>query len=364
MRLAVLGAGAVGPGIAALAASRGHQVAIWSPSGAGTAGLGDSIEAEGLLTGRFPLRVAPDLLDALDDAEAAVLAVPAYAFPGLLPQIAAALPPHVPLLISPAASLAPLAFEALMAHHGIRAPVGCLGTTPLGGRRTAPDRVRVAMIRSALDIAAIPADRAPEMAALAEALFGNRYIPARDALAVALVGSNPIIHGVLALTNLTRIEKREAWPQYEMMTEAACRMMTAMDAERAALAASFGLEVPSLPTLLHRANGVAMGPMHEMAAAIAAGRGAVYGPTDLGNRYVTEDVPYGLVFYLRLAGAQGVAMPVTAACATALAAASGGALDVNPLLDGLDLSALDQQLRHGIGRVDKPARSGGYCNAP
>lgn len=354
MRLTVLGAGAVGPGVAALAASRGHAVTIWSPSGAGTAGMTDAIEAEGLLTGVFPLRVAAGLADALAGAEAAVLIVPAYAFPTLLPRIAEALPPGVPLLISPAASLAPLAFEALMARHGpARAPVGGLGTTPLGGRRTGPAKVRIAMIRSEIEIAAIPADRAPELAALAETLFGNRYIPARDALAVALVGSNPIIHGVLALTNLTRIEKREAWPQYEMMTEAACRLMEAMDAERAALAASFGLSVPSLATLLQRANGVPLAPLHEMAAAIAAGRGAVLGPTDLGNRYVTEDVPFGLVFYLRLAAAQGVPMPVTAACSAALAAATGGGLDRNPLLDGLDLPALDQQLRHGISRVDK-----------
>ncbi|MCX7371504.1 MAG: NAD/NADP octopine/nopaline dehydrogenase family protein, partial [Alphaproteobacteria bacterium] len=284
---------------------------------------------------------------------AAILCVPAYGLDALLPRIATAIPPAMPLLISPAASLAPMVFEALMARHGPRrAPVGALATTPLGGRRIGADRVRVAMLRSAVDMAAVPAAAAPEMAALAHALFGNDFPVARDALAVALTGSNPIIHGVLALTNLTRIEQREAWPQYAMMTEAACRMMTAMDAERAALAARFGLVVTDLPTALSRANRIPLAPMHEMAATIAAGRGAVLGPTDLGNRYIMEDVPFGLA---ALAEPRGVAMPVTAACVVALEAALGVPLRDNPLTARLDLSALDDALLHGSNRMDGAA---------
>lgn len=356
MRLAVLGAGAVGLGVAALASSRGHAVALWSPSGAGTAGISDAIHAEGVLEGRFPVTVAARLEDALDGADAAILCVPAYALDALLPRIAAVIPPMLPLLISPAASLAPLVFEALMAWHGAaRAPVGALATTPLGGRRIATDRVRVAMLRSAVDMAAVPAAAAPAMAALAQALFGNGYPVARDTLAVALTGSNPIIHGVLALTNLTRIEQREAWPQYAMMTEAACRMMSAMDEERAALAAQFGLTVTDLPTALARANRIPLAPMHSMAATIAAGRGAVLGPTELSSRYIMEDVPFGLAFYLALAAPAGVAMPVTQACVVALEAALGMDLRSNPLLARLDASTIPLTLLHGSNRMDAGA---------
>jgi opine dehydrogenase len=356
MTLAVLGAGAVGPAAAALAALRGHAVRIWSPSGSGTAGMGAAIEAEGVLEGRFAVHVAATLEAALDGADAAFLAVPAYALDALLPSIAAVLPPAVPLLISPAASLSPLVFEALMARHGTaRAPVGALATTPCGGRRIGPARVRVAMVRSAVDIAAVPAREAPRMATLAGALFGNDYPCARDALAVALAGSNPIAHGVLALTNLTRIERREAWPQYEMMTEAACRLMLAMDAERAALAASFGVGVTGLVEALARANRIAPRALHEMAAEIAAGRGAVLGPTELSSRYIMEDVPFGLGFYLALAAPRGVPMPVTAACTIALEASLGQDLRANPLLARLDLARLDAMLAEGIGRMDASA---------
>jgi len=350
MRLSVLGAGAIGPASAALAASRGHEVSLWSPSGAGTAGLRDHIEAEGALAGQFPLRIAHTLADALAHAEVALLAVPAYAFSALLPRIAEAAPPGLVVLIAPASSLAPLAFEAWRAALGARATVGAMATTPLTARRLAPDRVRIPSIRAAVDVAAVPARAAPEIAALAQALFGHACPVAPDVLQPALANANPIIHAVLALVNASRIERAETWPQYELMTEATCRLMLALEAERGALAAAFGHEVPSLAESLHRASGVPFGALHDMAAAIAASGRSVAGPTTMDTRYVTEDVPYGLSFYLWLAQGCGVAMPRTEATVAVLESVWGRDLRRNALLDTLDARALPALLQHGISR--------------
>ncbi|WP_439594524.1 NAD/NADP octopine/nopaline dehydrogenase family protein [Falsiroseomonas sp.] len=350
MNLAVLGAGAIGPAAAALAASRGHAVVLWSPSGQGTAGMTDHIEAEGALTGRFPLRLATTLEEALAGAEVALLAVPAYAHAALLPRIAAAMPASLPLLIAPAAALSPLAFEALRATLGPRAPVGGLATTPTTARRLAPGRVRIPAIRAAVDLAAIPAADAPALAALATALFGHACPVAPDVLQPALANANPIIHAVLALANVTRIERGEAWPQYALMTEASGRLMEALQAERDALAANCGLAVISLAESLHRASGVPRGALHEMGQAIEAGGRSVNGPAAMETRYVTEDVPFGLAFYLWLAARRGVPMPATESVVTVLESLWGRDLRRNALLDGLALHDLSAALRDGIGR--------------
>jgi opine dehydrogenase len=350
MRVTVLGAGAIGPAAAALAASRGHAATLWSPSGRGTEGLGGTLTAEGALNGAFPVRVAATLADALAGAEAALLAVPAYAFPALLPRIAEAAPAGLPLLIAPAASLAPLAFEALRARLGQRAPVGGLATTPTTARRLAPDRVRIPAIRAAVDIAALPAAAAPDMAALATALFGHACPLAPDLLQPALANANPITHAALALANVTRIERAESWPQYELMTEATCRLMSGLEAERAALAAAYGVVVPPLAEALHRSSGVAVGPLHEMGPAIAAKGRSVTGPTSMETRYVTEDIPYGLAFYLWLARGRGVAMPLTEATVAVMESLWGRELRRNPLLDGIEAGELPRLLRDGIGR--------------
>lgn len=334
MRLAVLGAGAVGPAAAALAASRGHQVALWSPSGRGTAGMAGAITAEGAFAGSYALRIAGDLADALAGAEAALLVVPAYAFADLLPRIADHL--AQPLLIAPAASLAPLALRAMLAERGRAAPpIGAMSTTPVTARRLGPDRVRILGIRAAVDMAALPEDAAPAMGALATALFGHASPTGGSVVQAAIGNANPIIHAALALTNTTRIECAEAWPQYGMMTPATCRLMLAMAAERATLATALGVAVPSLERSLHRATGVPLGPLHVMAQAIAQGGGAVPGPTDPETRYITEDVPYGLVVALWLARRCGVAMPVTDAVVTTLEALWGRDLRANPLLENL-----------------------------
>ncbi|WP_376097389.1 NAD/NADP octopine/nopaline dehydrogenase family protein [Roseomonas sp. CCTCC AB2023176] len=224
-------------------------------------------------------------------------------------------------------------------------------TTPVTARRPAPGRVRVAAIRAAVDMAAVPSAAAPQLGTVATDLFGHASPVLPNALAAALSNANPIIHAALALTNATRIERGEPWPQYEVMTEATCRLMERMAEERDALAAAFAIPVLPLAESLHRANGVPVGPLHAMAAAIAASRSAVLGPAGMDTRYVREDVPYGLAVYLRLAEARGLPMPVTAAVTTALGALWGADLRANPLLDALDLSRLDDDLRDGIGRA-------------
>lgn len=352
MRLAVLGAGAIGPAAAALAVSRGHEATLWSPSGRGTDGIAGALHAEGVLTGRFPVSIAATLEDAFRGADAALVAVPAYAYEHVLPRIAAALPPDLPVLIAPAASLAPLVLDALVARRGVRhrAPIGAMATTTGGARRLGPDRVRVAMLRQALEIAAVPAAAAPRMAALAQALFGMAFPLSPDVLHVSLINVNPIAHGVLALTNVTRMERAEDWPQYAMMTPFACNLMQALAAERAALAAAYGHALDGLDTFFARANPVAMGPLAEMTAAIAAARPEVRGPATTDSRYVTEDVPFGLAYYLAVAAPKGIAMPTTGGMVRLLEVLWGRDLCANPMLEALDLAALPRLLRDGVGR--------------
>jgi opine dehydrogenase len=353
MRLAVLGAGAIGPAAAVLAVSRGHQAVIWSPSGAGTAGIAGTMHAEGVLEGAFPVEVAATLEEAFRGADAALLVVPAYAFADVLPRIAEALPSDLPLLIAPAASLAPVVLDVLMARRGApkrRAPIGAMGTTTGGARRLAPDRVRVAMVRTALEMAAVPASAAPQMAKLAQDLFGMAFPLSPDALHVSFINVNPIAHSVLALTNVTRMERAEDWPQYAMMTPYACNLMLALAEERNAVAAAYGHRLDSINTFFHRANQVPMGPLHEMTAAIAAARTDIKGPKTTDSRYVTEDVPYGLAYYMAVGAPKGVATPVTDSMVRMLEVLWARDLRANPMLGLLDLSTLPSLLAEGAGR--------------
>jgi opine dehydrogenase len=127
--------------------------------------------------------------------------------------------------------------------------------------------------------------------------------------------------------------------------------MLALQEERDRLAAALGLRVPMLAESLHRASGVPLRPLPEMGPSIAATGRSVNGPASMDTRYVTEDVPYGLAFYLWLAARQGIAMPRTEATVTVLEALWQRDLRSNPVLDMIGTGNLAVLLRDGVGRA-------------
>ena len=313
MQLTILGDGAIARGLSALAVSRGHAVTQWS-RGFKAAGP-KLLRSQGVLTGEFMVTLAGSAQEALDGTHAAVIAVPANGHRFMMETIAPYLADEVPVLVIAAASLSPTVLTKLTKG---RNPVAGLGTTPVMAR-TDGDGVRLSGIRPRVGITG----GAP-MIALAEALWGeNHFDDAPDLIAAALSNINPIAHLAIALCNVTRIEQRESWPQYLNTTPAVCRLIEALDSERLALARACGTRVPTAEEHFARSSGTSAKGLAAIMAEIHARRGGPPGPIDMNTRYITEDVPFGLVFYQWLARQKGVKIPLTDA-SVALASAVWG----------------------------------------
>ncbi len=350
MRLAVLGAGAVGTAAAALAVSRGHDVALWSPRGGGTHGIGGALEVEGALAGSARVDVAVDAARALAGADAALISVPPHALGPVLRRVAPMLEDGVPVLLAPSHSLAPLLLDRLLASIGRRVPIAAMAMPPVVAVRLAPERVRIVALRDCVPVAALPAAAAPRMAELCAGLFGVPFLPLPDVLGAALSNHEAVLQAALALGNATRIEAAEAWDALAQMTPAVCHLAERLDAERVALAEAYGHAVPGLPTALHAAFGVAEAPLAAMMRALAAEQGPSPGPRGLDAAHLAEAVTYGLSLWQRLADAQGLAMPLTAATITVLEALWGAVLSGDDLLEGLQMEHLPALLRDGYPR--------------
>jgi opine dehydrogenase len=310
-RVVVLGTGGIGCGAAALLSENGHAVVLWSPSGRGTASFanGTALRAEGRLTGQYHPAIATDCAAALHDADAVMLAVPGYGHRAVLDQVAAHLRPDQPVIISSHMSLGALYLAQRLDARGVQAPIAAWGTTVTTGQRLPGPAVRVSNIRDAVDIAALPANNIDAMAALCRDLFGDRFVPRADLIAVSLSNVNPQNHLGMALCNFTRIEKGEAWANWSGLTPSVGRLIEALDAERIAVAAAFGASVRTVRDHFHLSFGVPHGPVGD-AGPILAARDANPGPASLQTRYITEDVPFGLVPSTRLARIAGVEMPL------------------------------------------------------
>jgi opine dehydrogenase len=141
--------------------------------------------------------------------------------------------------------------------------------------------------------------------ALCTALFGERFVARDGLLAIALSNLNPQNHLGIALLNLTRMERGEAWSQGENVTPTVGRFIEALDAERLAIAQAFGLSVRTVQEHFALSFHVAMASVSEMNREMHhQGRGGL-GPATVNSRYVLEDVPFGLtptILLGRLAG--------------------------------------------------------------
>ncbi len=299
MRVAVLGAGGVGLGMAALLCRDGHDPVLWSRSGApGT------VTAAGAIAGVFQPRIAPTCAAALAGADAVLLAVPGYGHKAVMDAMAPHLGSGQPVIVSSHMSLS----AVYLRQRCPDAQVVAWGTTLVTGRRTGPGAVQVNHIRSRLDLATLPAET--DGLALCQRLFGDRFVDRGSLAAIALSNLNPQNHMAVALCNLTRMERGESWKQYAHITPAVGRLMQRLDEERLAVAASYGVAVRTLAEhfrLSFAAEGDTMG---DMAASLAARPTDPNGPATLDSRYVVEDVPFGLWPTVCLARAVGVPVPL------------------------------------------------------
>jgi|TARA_R100000049_G_C1945502_1_gene90520 opine dehydrogenase len=324
MQVSIVGAGGVAYSYAAVLAERGHQPRIWSPSGRRGAELaaGAPLQASTALEGSFAVEVARSVED-LAEAGTVIFALPAYGYHEVMGRVVPVLRDGQTLILSGHLSFAAVYLSKLLAARGLACPIVVWNTTASTGRQTGPTSVSISMLRPKVEMAALP-DRAGEAALLlCRSLFGDRFALSGDMLGVDLGNLNPIVHYGIALFNLTRMELAEDWAQQAHITPAVARFLEDLDRERLAVAEALGVRTRSIHQAYAVPGKIEIGPLAEMLRQITATRKGVNGPRSLDTRYVTEDVPYGLLTTVRLADLAQVEVPLHRAGITVFSALYG-----------------------------------------
>lgn len=344
VRVAILGAGAVAYGAAAFLATAGHEPVIWSVSGQRTRSLaaGAPLIASGAIEGTFRPAVAESCAAALAGAEVVLVALPAYAHRRVFDAVAPHLRSGQTVIVSGHLSFGALYLARQLVARGVDVPVVAWGTTLTTGRQLGFEEVRVGAVRARIDLATVPVAAAAHGLALCRNLFGARFMPRDDLLAIAVSNLNPQNHLGIVLGNLTRIELGQTWSQPAHTTDAVGRLIEALDAERLAIAAALGVEVRTVAEHFSLSFGVPAGPVGAMSRAMTAKGDATAGPASLDTRYVLEDVPYGLVPTARLGHLVGRPAVLHESGIHLIGAAWGRDFwHENELLDRIGFEALD-----------------------
>ena len=355
------GAGSIAFGTAAVLHEAGHDPMLWSPSGAGTADLatGTPLTATGTIETVLTPRVADSAAALARDNDILLIALPGYGHKAVLDALAPHVEPRHHVIISSHASLGAVYLMQLLAARGVTVPITAWGTTICTGRRKSGTEVMVNTVRSRVDVCTVPEDDAEDALALCTTLFGDRFQPRDGLLAISLSNLNPQNHMGIALGNITRMERGETWSQGQNVTPKVGRLLEQLDLERLAIADALGLEVKTIFEHFNLSFHVPVASISEMNQQMHAQGNGGTGPATADSRYVTEDVPYGLVLTVALGRLAGCPAPLHEAGIRIFSSMYGRDFEQeNEILNSLDLSRFDlddvkQAAKTGLlGQVD------------
>jgi opine dehydrogenase len=358
--VAIIGAGNGGCAAAVDLTQRGFAARLWGRSAATIEPLAAAggVEHEGVLgDGSIqPALITTDLARALDGADLVLIMGPTHAHEDIARALAPHLTPQQWLMAAPGHTL-------LLIPNTIRQSRGHLGvycdstTLPYICRKLSPTRVRVSRAAQVLMFAAFPGEITQEAAARIRPV-----LPAIEStpslLHTVFPYTNAIHHPPALLLNAGRVESTggDYCHYYDGITPSVGRLIDALDAERIAVAAAFGVSVEPLPDYFARIgytsaegrNGGAYGVFHH-----SEPNRWIKAPATLDHRFFNEDVPFGLVALSELGRLGGVKTEIIDAVIAVAAATTGRAFRAGGLtlermgIAGLSPAQLITLLRSG-----------------
>jgi opine dehydrogenase len=164
-----------------------------------------------------------------------------------------------------------------------------------------------------VQIAAFPGNRIAAVYQRLSPLFPQAVV-APNALYTGFTNANAMLHVANCVANAARIECGDSYRFYaDGVTPAVARLYRAIDRERVAVAAALGAAVPTLEDWFDRVYGVREASLVETCRRLTYNSDGPYQatgtPSSLEHKFMTEDVPTGLIPMSALGAAAGVPTP-------------------------------------------------------
>lgn len=312
-RVAIIGAGNGGQSAAFQLSQKGLTIHLCDVDVKIVEGIKDrgGIHASGKLEGftRIPL-VTTQLGEAVEGVEAILPMVPRYAHRGIAENLLPYLKKKQRILLCPGSTTGELEFARVLRENGRDSPVSTVATLPYASRLQGPGDVFISLVAKTLFFATFPGRRTKEEAEYFQDFFGG-ITPVTNALEVGLNNGNPITHPAPTLLNTARIERRDEFLFYrEGISPAIANINQQLDKERLTLCRGLGFrEIPLTERLFltgytDRIYDSPLEAYHQSKAFAS-----IPAPNSLQHRYITEDIPYGLVTFASLGEYLGISTP-------------------------------------------------------
>jgi opine dehydrogenase len=313
MKIAILGAGNVAFANACFLSEAGHDVHLWSVSDEEVDAIDGAggITYEGIISGRATITATKDVEACAKGAGLVMIAAPAFGHRTLMEAICPHLTEDQTIVIHPVTGMSSLILSRLLKERGIKPTIVDLSTSLFTTRKRGPTTVRILRIKDVIDIATLPAGRGVQGLELLQGIYGDRFRLEPNVLSVSLNNHNPVYHVPPLLCNLSRAEKREDWIIWENITPGVAKFVKIVDNERLSVVSRYGTTQITVDEYFRQSFGVEGDTLDEIFRQVAVTLKGPTGPKEFNHRFITEDVPYALVFFLGLGRVAGIKMPVT-----------------------------------------------------
>jgi len=311
-QIVIIGGGNGALAFAAYFALRGHTARLWEfpdfRSGLTRVYEKQSIDVTGVLDGEAEVQCYETLGEALDGATILMAVLPAFAHARLAREIAPFLRENMILILNPGRTGGALEVAAILQEQGIRIPVAETQSLLFACRRRGEREIHIGGIKAFLRFGVFPADRTEAvMSRIVNLIPPFRAVP--DVLTTSFGNIGAMFHPASAMLNVGLLESGRTYDYYrETMTPGVVAVIEKADAERMSLARAAEAEVFSAQTWIHESYELAMDSLYSMLRSNPAYRG-IAGPSGIRIRYITEDVPTGLVPLEAFGRMYGIATP-------------------------------------------------------
>jgi opine dehydrogenase len=319
MRIAILGAGHGGQAMTADLTLGGHEVNLAAVPEHATniqllSAFGGIILEGTTSTGKptgfaKPAMITTDVAAAIKGAAVIMVVVPAFAQEVYMKIIAAEGEKGQIVVFNPG-KFGSLAFAKVLRDVG-RLDDFVIGETSsliYAAKTKGLGHVNIKAVKSELPFAALPSIRTGKALMTLMDLY-PQFAPAYNVLQTSVDAPGFIIHPISTLMNMSRIEQMGPYrnSHYDI-TPAVARIMDAVDKERMAMARILCYETYSFIETMQIMYKVNSDTVYDTMYHISA-HNVQMAPDSLQHRYVTEDVPFGLVTLASLGKMLGIATP-------------------------------------------------------
>ncbi|UJF15329.1 NAD/NADP octopine/nopaline dehydrogenase family protein [Jeotgalibaca sp. MA1X17-3] len=301
MNITIIGAGNSGLAMAAHLTLSGNTVTLWNRTRKNIEGLLENpiIHCRGAVEGDATIHlVTSNLAKALKNPDIVFVTTPAFSHKQLATQIALVLKKTTTIILSPGRTFGALEFkhEFKRVNAGVHPLIAETQTILYTCRKITCNEVEMYALKNDVLLSTVTGEENQLVINQLPACLRDKFIPAESMIETSIGNVGMVLHCAPLLLNTGWVES-EAHSFYyyrEGISPTIAHFIEKMDAERQLVAMVLGNPVESAKDWMKRTYKLTGENLYEVIQNNDAYE-TILGPKSLLHRYITEDIPTGLV---------------------------------------------------------------------